>query len=74
MAQPNKGDRHQIKTRLPGYLDARVVTYAESKGLSISEAVADLCAEALGEPLPSDTLPRPKSRRQREELPLAMSA
>ena len=74
MAQPNKGERRQIKTRVPGQLHDRVASYAQDKNLTISEALADLTAKALGEPLPSETLPQPKTRRQREELPLAMSA
>ena len=73
MAQPNKGPRRQVKTRLPESLVEYVVAYAEERQLAISEAVADLVATALNQSLPSETLPRPKTQ-QREELPLAMSA
>jgi hypothetical protein len=75
MAQPNKGPRRQVKTRLPESLVEYVVAYAEERHLAISEAVADLVATALNQSLPSETLPRPKTQqRRREELPLAMSA
>jgi hypothetical protein len=74
MAQPNKGERRQVKTRLPGSLHEHVAAYAEAEELTVSEALADLVAKALGQALPSETLPQPKTRRQREELPLAMSA
>lgn len=74
MAQVNKGPRRQVAARMPETLVQEVEHFADCNGLSISEAVADLVAQALGRPLPSQTLPQPKSRRQREELPLAMSA
>jgi hypothetical protein len=74
MAQPNKGERRQVKTRIPEPLHERVADYAEAEALTVSEALADLVAKALGEPLPSESLPQPKTRRQREELPLAMTA
>jgi hypothetical protein len=75
MGQPNKGPRHLLQSRVPLALAERVARYAADRGLSISDAVGDLTAQALGEPLPSETLPRPKSRnRQREELSLGMSA
>ena len=74
MAQPNKGERRQIKTRVPEPLHDRVASYAHENDLTVSEALADLAAKALGEPLPSESLPQPKSRRQREELPLALTA
>ena len=74
MAQPNKGERRQIKTRVPDTLHDRVTSYADAHDLTVSEALADLVATALGEPLPSEFLPKPKSQRQREELPLAMTA
>jgi hypothetical protein len=73
MGQPHKGERRLVGARLPEYLMSHVVSYAETRQLSLSEAMADLAATALGEPLPSETLPRPKSRKQ-QELPLAMSA
>jgi hypothetical protein len=75
MAQPNKGPRRQVKTRLPESLISRVDAYALAEELSVSEAVADLVATALGCPLPSETLPRPKGRgSQREELALGLTA
>lgn len=74
MAQPNKGPRRRIAARMPESLMTDVIAYAEARGLTISDAVADLTATALGKPLPSETLPKPKTQRQREELPLAMSA
>lgn len=74
MAQVHKGPRRQVASRMPESLIDQVLAYAEARNQSISEAVADLAAKALGEPLPSETLPRPKTRRQREELPLPMSA
>ena len=74
MAQPNKGPRRRVAARMPESLIEDVVAYADKRGQTISEAVADLTAIALGKPLPSETLPQPKSRRQREELPLPMSA
>lgn len=74
MGQPNKGQRHLLQSRVPPRVAELVAEYAAANRLSISEAVADLTAQALGEPLPSETLPQPKTRRQREELPLAMSA
>ncbi len=74
MGQPNKGQRHLVQSRVPLQLRERVAAYADEHGLSISEAIADLAATALGEPLPSQVLPQPKNRRQREELPLGMTA
>jgi hypothetical protein len=74
MAQPNKGQRHLIQSRVPLYLRDQVAEYAANHGLAVSEALADLAAKALGAPLPSEVLPIPKTRRQREELPLAMPA
>jgi hypothetical protein len=73
MAQVHKGPRRQVAARMPESLIDRVLAYAETRQFSISEAVADLVAAALDEPLPSETLPRPKNRR-REEPPLPMSA
>ena len=75
MAQVYKGPRRQVASRMPESLIHEVLAYAEQRDQSISEAVADLTAIALGKPLPSATLPQPKTKRhQREELPLAMSA
>ena len=76
MGQPNKGQRHLLQSRVPMYLVDPVQDYAAAHGMSVSEAVADLVARALDQPLPSTTVPRPKSQtqRQREELPLGMSA
>lgn len=74
MAQVHKGPRRQVAARMPETLVQEVEVFADGNGMSISEAVADLVAMALGKPLPSETLPQPKSRKQREELPLAMSA
>jgi hypothetical protein len=66
MGQPHRGKRRLVGTRLPEDLMSRVLTYAEARRLSLSEAMADLAATALGEPLPSETLPRPKSPKQQE--------
>ncbi len=73
MGQPHKGKRQFIGCRLPEDLVGHVKTYAQNRRISVSEAMADLAATALGEPLPSETLPQPKSRKQ-PELPLAMTA
>lgn len=75
MAQPNKGARRQVITRLPADIADLVAQQAAEQGLAISEMTADLVATALGKPLPSQTLPRAKSRqRQREELSLGLTA
>lgn len=74
MAQVHKGSRRQIAARMPSSLVEHIELFAGGRGMSLSEAVADLVATALGEPLPSETLPQPKARKQREELPLAMTA
>jgi hypothetical protein len=74
MAQPHKGPRRRVAARMPESLMSDVLAYAESRHQTISDAVADLTAIALGKPLPSETLPKPKTQRQLEELPLAMSA
>lgn len=75
VAQPNKGKRRLVGARLPNDLMGHVQTCADADRLSRNEAVAmaDLAAMALGEPLPSQVLPRPKARQQ-EELPIAMTA
>lgn len=73
MAQPHKGPRRLVKmARIPDYLATRVDDYAAENGLAVSEAVADLVAMALDLPLPSVTLPRPRSNRAiaQEVLPL----
>lgn len=74
MAQVHKGPRRQVASRMPEQLIDDVYVYAQRVGLTVSEAVADLVALQLGKPLPSETLPKPKNRRQREELPLARTA
>lgn len=75
MAQPHKGVRRQVITRLPVDLADQVAALAEEQGLAMSEMTADLVATALGVARPSETLPRPKAqRRQREELSLGLSA
>lgn len=74
MAQPNKGERRQVISRVPESMVAQMQAYADARDLSMSETVADLVAIALECPLPSETLPRPKSRRQREVLPLGLTA
>ena len=75
MAQPNKGTRRQVITRLPIEIANEVAELAAESGLAVSEMTADLVAVALGRPKPSETLPRPKSQmRQREELSLGISA
>jgi hypothetical protein len=75
MAQPNKGIRRQVITRLPIEIANEVAELAAESGLAVSEMTADLVALALGRAKPSETLPRPKSRtRQREELSLGLSA
>jgi len=68
--------RRQVITRLPIEIANEVAELAAENGLAVSEMTADLVAIALGRPLPSETLPRPKGRRtrQREELSLGMSA
>lgn len=72
--QPNKGPRQLLQSRVPLPLAERVANYAAERGLTISDALGDLAATALGEPLPSETLPRPKTQRQREELALGLTA
>lgn len=75
MAQPNKGPRVQVATRLPVNIAERVAELAVENELKMSEMTADLVAVALGLPKPSETLPWAKSRqRQREELSLGISA
>ena len=75
MAQPYKGVRRQVITRLPVDLADQVAALAEKQGLAMSEMTADLVATALGAEPPSETLPRPKAQqRQREELSLGLSA
>ena len=75
MAQPNKGIRRQVITRLPIEIANEVAELAAESGLAVSEMTADLVAIALGRAKPSETLPRAKSRsRQREELSLGLSA
>lgn len=61
---------------MPAALHDELVAYAEANEMSISEATSDLVAAALGSPLPSTTLPRAKTRtrRQREELALGLTA
>lgn len=74
MAQPHKGPRRQVKARIPEPLANLIAAYAADHDLTFSESIGDLAALALDYPLPSETLPQPKTRRQREELPLSMSA
>ncbi len=75
MAQPNKGPRRQVMTRLPLAIADQVAELAAQRGLAMSEMTADLVATALGAAPPSETLPRPKAQqRQREELSLGLSA
>jgi hypothetical protein len=69
MAQPHKGPRRQVSTRLPAELADELDGIAEQSGRSLSEVTADLVAEALGRPLPSETLPRPMYRRRRVVSP-----
>ncbi len=45
MAQPNKGDRQQVSTRLPRPVYAAIKVAAAERGTTVSQYIADLtCA------------------------------
>lgn len=48
MAQPHKGDRKLVGTRLPATVHERVVELAAEAGLPVSQFIADFVALKLG--------------------------
>lgn len=64
MAQPHKGPREQIKTRVHAEVYAELRQLAAERASSVSQVAADLIAAAVGRP---DLV-----RETREALPLAM--
>lgn len=64
MAQPHKGDRHQIKTRVPESAYHQLRDDAAARGLPVSEMTAAIVARYYGMP-ELVALPEPK-----EGLPL----
>ena len=72
MAQPHKGTRVAILTRVPQDLSEAIRKRAAELDQPIGTVAADLIAAGLQMPRPSETWPQPKSpsRKQTEELPL----
>lgn len=68
--RPSKGDRHLFATRIPVPVAEAVMEAAEALGLSYSEFLALLAAEAMGMP---ELAPHPRPVNQ-EELPLNKTA
>lgn len=66
MAQPHKGDRAQIKTRVHVDVYAELRQLAADRASSVSQVAADLLADAVGRP---DLV---RERKEEEGLPLAM--
>lgn len=64
MAQPHKGPREQVKTRVHAEVYAELRQLAAERGSSISQVAADLIATAVGR---TDLV-----REVGEALPLAM--
>jgi len=48
MAQPNKGDRQQVSTRLPRAVYAAVKVAAAERGTTVSQYIADLTCAHFG--------------------------
>lgn len=53
MAQPHRGDRHLVASRLPRNLADVVLAEAKRQGLSYSEYIARVLADAHGIQLPT---------------------
>jgi len=67
MAQPHKGPRRLVQSRIPEEVYAEVVKRAHAAGMSASQWIADTVALSVGRP----DLVR-ELNREHEELPLAM--
>ncbi|GAB3682876.1 hypothetical protein GCM10028814_20430 [Angustibacter aerolatus] len=65
--RPSKGDRDQILTRPPRALGDAVRAHAEELGMTVSDYVATLLADAHGMP---EYAPSRVASRPQEELPL----
>lgn len=68
MAQPHKGPRRLVQSRISEEVYAEVSARARAAGMSASQWIADNTALAVGRP----DLVRELNRAEREELPLAI--
>ncbi|HEX7321544.1 MAG TPA: toxin-antitoxin system [Mycobacterium sp.] len=68
MAQPHKGDRRLVQSRIPEEVYAEVRRRAIEAGTSASQYIADMAALVVGRP----DLVRELNRDREEGLPLAM--
>jgi hypothetical protein len=66
MGQPHKGARRTIQTRLPVQLATEIERIARERDWTLTDVVADLLAERLGQPLPSQYVPRSTTQRRRD--------
>lgn len=68
MAQPHKGPRRLVQSRISDEVYAEISKRAHAAGTSASQWIADMAALAVGRP----DLVRELNRAEREELPLAI--
>lgn len=67
MAQPHKGPRHLVQSRVAPEVHVEIAQRASAAGISVSQWIADTVALSVGRP----DLVR-ELNREHEELPLAM--
>lgn len=68
MAQPHKGPRRLVQSRVAPEVHAEIAHRASAAGMSVSQWIADIVSLSVGRP----DLVRELNRAEGEELPLAI--
>lgn len=71
MAQPHKGNRHLVQSRIPDPAYAEIKLRAAEAGLSVSQYVADLMCLCVGKPDQVRALRTASLFDEQTEVPLA---